>query len=829
MLRALPTLLFFASGACGLAYELVWFRLLGGLMGTTLLATSATLAAFMGGMAIGAYGCGRWLSRHGQSRPLVIYGLLEMAVGLLAFGLPALLNLVEGAYLHVAGSTQSSAALLALRFALSVVLLGIPAAGIGALFPVIVRVYASRPGQLRRTSGQLYAANTLGAMVGAIAMGLLLMPAFGVHASNTIAAVSNVVIGVLALALDRARFGRARSGRARSKRSAETRSTEKARPRRHVALAIAALSGLSALAYELVWFRALRLISFDTTAAFAIVLAVFLTGIALGSWLAARFASRKRAWTLLGGAQIAIAACALLTPHLFRWLDSSWGRASGAMPSATMLIVLGGAVLLLPTVLLGASLPLAIGLYGRAVGRVSTGAGAAFAANTSGAVAGSILAGVWLIPALGSRYTLLLIAAVNVLASRLALRRSKKRDPLHAPAAQWAPGAVVFFAAVLAFWDGDPFFSRSGADGGAVVMQREDASGLVEVKQRGGQLALVVNRVNRWGTTASMMVRSMQQQGYLPLLLHPSPKSVVEIGLATGIQMVPFLRDDRVAHAVAVEISPAIVDAAKHFAAHNLSLAEHPKAEVIIADGRHWLSTTARRFDVIVLGLFTPYRPGAGSLFSRELYQVCRKRLNDGGITVHWLPLNQLSLEALRAVMGAFASSFDESHAFIKAQYLALVGWRGAAKVSFSAIATALANPAIAAATKRMRLDDPHRWLASYALGPEQIRAFAGSARNATVDRPIAELSYDPSREQGYVNAAANLEALLSRRQSPTAWLAAADEQTKQTHQRHFEARGLALRAVIAQVRHQPARAAALLRRAAKLNPAEEIIRSYMQ
>ncbi len=818
MLRALPTLIFFASGACGLAYELVWFRMLGGLMGTTLHATSATLAAFMGGMAIGAYACGRYLSRQQQRHPLAIYGAIEIGVGLYALALPSLLGFIDGAYVHLAGSVSSPSVLTALRFALAIIVVGVPAAGIGALFPGIIKAHTVRPGRLRRASGRLYAANTLGATVGVLATGLLLLPALGVRASNTIAAVSNVVIGVGALALCRAK----------STRLVGAKASNKKRPGGSIALVIAALSGLTALAYELVWFRALRLMTINTTVAFAIVLAVFLTGIALGSSLTTRSFSRKRAWTLLGGAQVMVAASALLTPHLLRGLDAIWGRASGPAASLVTLMIVGGVTMLLPATLLGASLPLAIGLYGRAAGNVSMGAGAGYAANTVGAVAGAILTGVVLIPTVGSHHTLLVLAALNVLASRLALTRSKERDSLHAPAARWAVAAVVFLAAVLVFWRGDPFSSPRTEDG-ITIMRVEDASGLVEVREKSGRLALIVDRVNRWGTTTQLMVRSMQQQGYLPLLLHSAPKRVVEIGLATGIQMVPFLRDERVEHVVAVEISPAIVQAAKRFAPHNQGLVEHPKAEVVVADGRHWLRTTAQRFDIIVLGLFTPYRPGAGSLFSRELYQVCRARSTEGGITVHWLPLNQLSLEALRAIMGAFVSTFDESHAFIKAQYLALVGWRGDADVSFATIAKTLERPAIAGETTRLRLGDPHGWLAGYALGNEQIRAFAGSVGSSTVDRPIAELTYDPAREQGYVNAATNLDALLEQRQSPTKWLAAADEATNRTHRRYFEARGFALRAAIAQVRRQPARAAALLRRAAKLNPAEEIIRSYQR
>ena len=831
MSRPVLYVLFFVSGLSALVYEVVWLRLFAGFFGVTLHATSAVLAAYLGGLALGSAIAGRRIERRADS--LKIYGWIEIGVGLSAALVPVLLSGARSLYGALSsGGGESSPGLLGARFVIAMVVLAVPTMLLGASLPVITRGLARTPSRAGPTSGQLYAVNTLGAVVGVLVAGLLLVPRLGVMTTNLVAALLSAAVGAFVIA-------RSRGPEAPPPKKKARKPTGPKLAASRWALGVAAASGFAALGYEVVWMRVIAAITHDTVFSVTAVLAVFLFGIGLGSQVAARL-DRKNAsrWAWLGSAQVGIALYALVGPRLVRYLDgslaggiegSSWWWGAFGLP-------LGAAALVatVPTFLMGASMPLAFAIAARGTGTVATATGRVYAANTVGAIAGALVTGLVLVPRLGVARSVVAAAAVNVAAAAVSFLRhrasGKKRLPKLADAALYLgiPGALV--AAYALATAGSHAFYAPRDDSRRVVFEREDAVGLVEVLEGPpGVRALVTDRVHRWGTSDEAMMRSMVRQGYLPLLLHPKPEHVVEIGLGTGVSFAPVVAYGEVARADMVEISPAVVEAARHFSEEGARLLESGKLDLSIADGRNHLRLTDRAYDVVVLGLFVPYRPGSGDLFSRETYESGRARLRAGGLLVHWLPLDQMTSGGLRSVLATFQSVFPDVHVWEKGQYLALVGPRDRFEVDFGRFAEAMEHPSITADLGRWRLAEPVGFFASFLMGPDGVRAFSAGAPLNTENRPRLEFSrIELSRPGRYDLASKHLVDLVEHRRLASGRIKNITPEELRELERAHEARGHSLAGAVHQARKEHKRAFDRFRRAFELYPKDEIARSEL-
>ncbi|WP_437815585.1 fused MFS/spermidine synthase [Sorangium sp. So ce1078] len=845
--------LLFLSGASSLAYEVAWTRSLAGVFGVALHATTAVLVAYMAGLSLGGLVGGRVAPRI--RAPLRAYAALEAAIGASALLVPLGLSAVGGLYGWLYEPLLERPGLgFAIRFLGSLAVLLVPTTLMGATLPIAAEGCVRGGDRLGADAGRLYAANTAGAVLGVAATGLVLLPALGVSLTNQVSAAVSVAVALLALALvgragerlegpsepapaaPEARGGAARRRPERGARgpSGEERLDAEGAPARlRATLVLAGLSGFVALSLEIVWTHVLAAVTRDTTVAFTCTLAAFLTGIALGGWLGARLSARvgprARAAIGLAACQAGVALSGLLSFAVMRWLGGTAQLAPPGSFGAAVAQQLAFAALpmLVPTCLLGASLPLCLTLAGRArPGGAASGSGravgAVLSANTLGAVLGCVASGLWLVPSFGFGKSTVLLSAAALGGALLALRLHGSADGpgslrLGSRLAYGALLAELFLVlpAASTAW----FFPAPSA-GGRVVFHAEDASGIVDVVEEEGVRTLITDRRHRWGSTHPAMVQSMLRQGALPLLLHPRPARMVEIGLATGIHALPQLRDSRVEELTVVEISPAVLGAAGAFAGHNGGLLNDPRVRVVLDDGRSFLQRTRRRFDVIVLGLFVPYRPGASALYSRELLAACRERLDRGGLVFEWLPLDQMTFDAVRSVMATFLAVFPHVEAWEKGQYLALVGASEPAALDAARMREGLRGLGGARATG---LRDPADVVASHLLGPAQIRALAEGAPLNTDDRPRIEFMRG-IEGTGYGQAVRSLERLLERRALP-AGVAAWPDAERAAAERRFLARGRSLRGALLQARGQHRDAYAEFAEALRADPEDEIAR----
>ena len=400
--------LFFFSGVSSLVYQVVWARMLTVVFGTTLLATSTVLSAFMAGLALGSWVLGRYIDRC--KHPLRVFAALEVGIGLFALFFPSISANLGNAYGALAGLQGNFYLFSLTRFALCFALLLIPTALMGGTLPVVAKFAVRRLGRLGGRVGQLYAVNTLGAVVGVLAATFGLMEGLGLQGTTqAIAAVNFLVAGAAWL------WGRQRAVEVGEGAAKKTSHADRVL---WGVLAGFAISGFAALGYEVAWMRLLMVsFSFNSHYEFSIVLVAFLSGLALGGWLGSRLLTRRPdLLSIFIGIQFLIGACGALSVLAFAHLsvlvepiqqaDSWWMSRTGVFFTAV-------AIMLLPTVAMGIIFPLVGQIYTRQLARLGRGIGDIGAVNSLGAVGGAFVTGFVLIPLLGTEWSVKVLAALN--------------------------------------------------------------------------------------------------------------------------------------------------------------------------------------------------------------------------------------------------------------------------------------------------------------------------------------------------------------------------------------------------------------------------------
>ncbi|HEV8307573.1 MAG TPA: fused MFS/spermidine synthase [Methylomirabilota bacterium] len=748
---------FFLSGASGLIYEVVWLRWLVHLFGATTLAVSTILTAFMGGLALGSWAAGRLARR--VARPLVAYGLLELAIGVYAFLLPLLLHGVPP-LLRLLGATETSSfAMLSLtRFAMAVALLVGPTACMGATLPILAQFAAARLETLGRRVGALYAVNTAGAVLGTAVAGFVLLPAIGVSLTNRIAVLLNLAVGLTTVLVGR-RLATAAdpapadpTGRHPSaSRASEERGVAGSGFRR-VALAAfgtVALSGALAMAYEVAWTRALALVLGSSVYAFTVMLTTFLIGLAGGSYLCARRVDRLAEPGLaLGFVQALIGVGAFLgltmldeLPYfflrLFAWSEGRHTLLLGLEFLITGTLILG------PALLSGAVFPICVRLTASA-GGLRSGVGRAvgdlYALNTLGAIIGSFLAGFVILPSVGIRGTLLLAILLNlgcafILLTALPGRRRAVALPVAAAipvlalampmvAPDWKPltmsSGVAVYAPQLQRLSREEF--RAYRQRAQLLWYEEGLTTTVSVERDAGHVFLRVNGKTDASTGVDMPNQVLA--GHLPVLFHPAPQDALVIGLGSGVSVGSALRHPLRAVTV-VELERAVVTASHFFDHVNFRPLADPRTRLVVNDARNFFLLTRERFDVIISEPSNPWVTGSASLFTRDFFELAKHRLRPGGVFGQWVQLYGLTPDMLRSVFGTFQSVFPHVVVFnTSGGDTVLIGSEAPVRLDFASLAQRTAQPRVAEDLRRVGVRDVADLLARLVLDVEDVPRF---------------------------------------------------------------------------------------------------------
>ena len=649
---------FFLSGFAALLYQTAWTRELSFVFGTSELAVAAVLAAYMGGLALGAAAAARFAMR--LRRPVLAYGVLELAIALCALSVPAGIRLINAVYVGLLGGGSElpeggaeAAALFQLGAAFAVLLP--PTAFMGATLPLLARHSVRSEAEIGSRVGVLYAVNTAGAVAGTLCAAFWLMPELGLRRTVWAGAALNALVFGLAALLSRgAAIPPTPEGpRAASRPAAGDAATW--------ILPAIALSGAASFAYEVLWTRLLGHLLGASLDAFATMLASFLLGIALGSAFAARLAtSRERAALGFGVAQLGIAftsygafALADRLPELSLGLGAGPGAplASAAVAAATLLPI---------TLCIGATFPFAVRLLARSPEQAAGATARAYAWNTVGAIVGALGAGFVLLPRLGFEGTLSVGVAANLgLAAVTALLARPRRARLAAVAA--AAGVVLLALPERPPWallSSSPLAERTAR--GEVVYAAVGRSSTVLLFDQGLSFRLYCNglpeaKIERVGLLPLPTVARLL--GLLPALLRPEARDLLVVGLGGGTVLEPV--PSTVESIDVVELEPEVLTANQRVAAERaIDPLADPRVRVHIGDARGALQLTEKRYDAIVSQPSHPWTAGSSHLYTREFFAMVSSRLKPNGVFVQWIGLKFVDEALLRSLAATLVGVF---------------------------------------------------------------------------------------------------------------------------------------------------------------------------
>ena len=750
---------FFVSGVAGLMHQVVWAKLLVQLIGATAYAQVAVLAVFMGGLALGATAFGRWVDRHG--RPLRAYARIECAIAVYCLLLPLLLAAVSSAYLALAArALESSGLTLLLRTALAALVVLPPAVLMGGTLPLLARSLIGRVEDTQRLVADLYALNSLGAVVGAGLAGFITLPVVGVHLSLVMAAALNGVAALLVW--PRARREASGVASATASDTAVTYRTSQYRG----ALAALALSGFAAMGYEVIFTRLIALAFGASTYSFTVMLMAFITGIALGSAIASRLRAPRPLW-LLGLAQVAVVVTLLAsTPALARLAyfvgklrvatlaDDNFGLYVAGQAALCL------AILLLPTTCLGLGFPLVARVQARRPDDLGWRVGSTYAWNTIGNVLGAALTGALLIPLLGVLGAFHVALACNAAAALLLLAIAEEAAPRWRAAA--AAGLVAVAVCYFAFgsdWSEPIRYARShlrlregpppGADADAIARhpatsfaawQRafvirpdehptfffaEDAHATVLAYGQEDGRWLVVNGKPDASTVGDLDTQLLL--GHAPLFLAPDARRVLVIGYGSGITVGAVL-----AHPVervdVVEISPAVMAADALFADANQHALADPRVRVFTDDGQSFVRAAAAPYDVIISEPSNPWIAGIGGLFTVEFFSAARAALTPDGVFVCWLHTYEQSDANVALILRTLQTVFPEVAVFANREFgdaIAVASTRPLTP-DFAAMEARFALPALHRTLERLAVPNLAALLSHHRISSDRLRRLIG-------------------------------------------------------------------------------------------------------
>lgn len=666
--------IFTISGFSGLIYESIWSHYLKLFLGHAAYAQTLVLAIFMGGMALGA-----WLVARSSTKIrnlLVAYAAVEMLTGLIALifhrvyvGATAL------AFDSVIPSLDSGWSIAVFKWSLAAGLILPQSVLLGTTFPLIsggvIRRFPERSGE---TLAMLYFTNSLGAALGVLASGFVLIEKVGLPGTVMTAGVLNVLLAILVwvLARDESAFP------ARP----ETQVSNGSAVARWIFIA-AFLAGLAAFVYEIAWIRMLSLVLGSSTHAFELMLSAFILGLAFGGyWVRRRIASYASAPRALAIMFSLMAILAVLTLpaygfsfdvmaaalHMFSRTDPGYfgfNVASHAIAAALMI----------PTTLIaGMTLPLMTHFLMHA-GAGEEAIGKTYAANTVGAIVGVLIAVHMLLPNIGTKGAVVFGALLQLSVAGLLLSREIRAQQTRF--SRMALGCSILIVALVAITVRlDPMRMASAVyrDGLAtlppdfrVTFLRDGKTATITLTQQGPNVAIATNgkpdaAVNmEKGGVPTVDEITMTMLGALPLVMHAQPKRVANIGVGSGLTSHIVLTSPTVESLDSIEIEPAIVEAARRgFQPRVSKLFNDPRSHIHLEDAKTFFAATKQPYDVIISEPSNPWVSGVASLFSTEFYSQVKHYLRHDGLLVQWVQIYETDMTVVASIVKAMSPHFAD-------------------------------------------------------------------------------------------------------------------------------------------------------------------------
>ena len=781
---------FFLSGFSGLIYQILWTRMITQIIGSAPFSVSIILTIFMGGLGAGSYLCGRFIDRIREPLLLVkLYGLLELVIGAYALAIPLLLMILKPLQAVIYNSIYQHFIIYnMLTFLICALIFCIPVICMGATLPVLCRFYVTRLDNLGTHAGRLYGFNTIGAALGSLVCGFWLIALWGIWGSLAFAVFVNTIIGLLCLAvsyrakiIDTADALRASHPNSRAPAGGTNEESPVHPLDRNAALIIFVVSGFCAMACEVIWTKLLGLIVGPTTYSFTIVLVTFITGLGLGSMIFGYVADRtKDCLRLLLFTQVAAALLVLMVSQLLGNSHLFFAKLIFTFKDQFGLLnVLKAALLflfiMLPTLCFGATFPLVGKIYTRSVTNIGRSISVAYLLNTIGALCGPFFAGFLLIPLLGKESSLKLVAGLQLVTclgiAGVVLWQKKQSVmqfgwlvppvlaglilSLYYPA--WSHQQLSIskyhrFEEIQSELTGSGWFEAlfqgvqilDRIEKGTLVYYGDGIGGFTTVLKYTddvmGNISYTMANSGKADASSRYDMETQTLLAHIPMLYHKRPKTVMVIGLASGITAGEVLHYP-IEKLDILEINDQVVAASNLFIPWNNGVLSNPKTNLIIQDARAHIQLTRETYDVIISEPSNPWMAGLAALFTRNFFSSAKERLSAEGIFVQWMHSYQMDWETFSLVGRTFADVFPNSHLIImnpskpEGDYM-LVGINGSHTPVFEDAAQKLSS---LQKSKNVTIEDP-RLLYRLVLS-EDLQGLFGQGVVHTDNRPRLEFS----------------------------------------------------------------------------------------
>jgi spermidine synthase len=813
---------FFLSGAAALIYQLVWSKQLQYIFGSTSEALGMILAIFMAGIGFGAHLFGRRIDR--SECPLALYAKLELAVG--AYGMFSIYLLRMATQLFTLIGPQSPVLAALIKILLTTIVLAPPALLMGATYPALLRGVSQTMDGARRDVGLFYAINLLGALGGALLTGLLLLPQLGLTRSVQLAGLTNLLIGLVTLWV------------ARSAGSIPRHEVDPQRDDTTVTPPIGSgyisvglfFSGATIMALEIVVTRVLTMIFGVSAQAFSIVLALFLLGLGIGALLYRSLLAHRVRLIQFAWIQAAVALLTLLTVALLPTMPRAVFYLR-QIPGLSFNELLAGKALIASTLILplaiaaGLGLPVLIGSWIHHIGSIGRNIGRAYLVNTVGTIFGSLCVGFWLIDHVGTRGTLITVAATSAalaVAGAISQADGKARFTL------LSAGALLLLAIPFAPSWPVAIFINSDTDGSHTIATTpidvedqlratpnrilffdEGRNATIAVTETPSARSLLVNaHPDGSDTDADMATQVML--GAIPLTLHPQPEEVLVIGFGTGVSAYAAAQLESVQRIDAIEIEPGVLAASPWFHHVNGAVEEDPRVQIHLTDARGFVATTEHRYDVVISEPSNPWRIGVANLYTEEFFSSVDARLKDGGVLAQWMHLYSIRESEFKMVLATMSLVFDELQVWwLDAGNVVILGSGQPIRWSAERAAQTLDGTFRGARIRYAGAATVEEFYGRLLLDTAAIQKFIGSD-SATHSDDLPRLEYLAPRgliEADGLNATRLVAAKLQHRvalNSPSDWLAVAsmfEALELPTEQRQATQRALELGSPLAAIR----------------------------
>jgi len=740
--------LFFFSGLLSLIFQVVWLKKLVLVFGNTVWAVSTLLTAFMAGLAIGSWLFGRIADRSGS--PLKLYGFLEGFIGL--YGLSTLLIFSKLYILYVplySLSGGDNAIMGIFKFILALLVLLPPTICMGGTLPLLARHFTRDVNIAGTSIGTLYTINTFGAVCGTFLTGFFFIPLLGLRITVSVASFISFMILTVAFLLTRGeKLGFSTDGLLK---------IERKKSEGHWVLWVYCVCGFAALAYEVIWNRILVLHLDSSVYAYSVMLTVYLLGVVLGAAIMSSYVKKlKHPLLVFAIIQFAIALDLIFLINQFGDLPETLFtirqyigiRGYGTHILSYLIGVLQ--IMILPTVLFGASFPLAVKLFVKSHKELGQETGLLYAFNTAGNILGSFCAGFLLLPLIGTQRGLLFVASLNLLIGIYLV--TKIETLLFKKVLTVVVVILLFYAGYFALTTRDQVILTAGVFRSGpqrevkLLAVEEDIYATVTVEERadgrGTWRQLSMNGVNVAGTSCELF--SIQKlQGHLPLLLHENPKSVLHIGFGSGGTAYSVSRYP-VGKITIAEISKSVIEeAASHFQEVNHDVLKDPRVEVVFTDGRNRVLASTEKYDVILSDSIHPRFSGNGSLYTYEYYQLLRERLKPGGLVSQWLPFYSLTLENFKMIIKSFYEVFPNTSIWFPNStmnsYVIVIGKLDSPMIDYAEMEAKFKIPEVAADLKEIESETPYKILDFFLFANEKVGKFVGDVPLHTDDNMAVE------------------------------------------------------------------------------------------